>query len=78
MAAGEMWCRVAVLRPDGSTLGRWTLRGSGAPDLSTVDRLARLQLAAQSTGGRAVLEEVTPALVELLEFAGLGALLCGR
>ncbi len=71
MAEDETWCRVTVLQPDGSALGRWTLRGEGQPDLAVVDLVARLQLAARRVGGRAVLDEVAPALAELLHLAGL-------
>jgi hypothetical protein len=72
---GQTWCRVTVLQPNGSTLGRWTLRGEGAPDLTAVEWVARLQLAAQSAGGQAVLEDVAAPFAELLELAGLGNVL---
>jgi hypothetical protein len=68
----QTWCRVTVVGPDGSALGGWTLRGDRPPDLATVDRLARLHLAARSVGGHAVLNDVAPELAELLELAGLG------
>jgi hypothetical protein len=77
MTIAEMWCRVTVCEPDGSPLGHWTLRGNAAPDLETVDRIARLHLAAKAQGGTSLLSDVAPALRELLELAGLGAL-CGQ
>jgi hypothetical protein len=60
--------------PDGSTLGRWALHGNGAPDITAVDRVARLTLAARSLGGTAVLSEVLPGLAEMFQLAGLGDL----
>jgi hypothetical protein len=67
---------LTVLRPDGSACGHWTLRGAGAPDLAAVDWLARVRLAAARAGGSAIVDEVTPALADLLALAGLGDLLC--
>lgn len=77
MSDAQTWCRVVVQTPDGATLGRWTLHGDGLPDLATVDWVARLLLAVRSAGGRAVFEDVTPALADLLELAGLGWALGG-
>jgi hypothetical protein len=74
MSVAEMWCRVTVFRPDGSPLGSWTLRGVRPPDLDAVDRIAHLHLAAKALGGATALTDVTPALRELLELAGLGEL----
>ena len=74
MAVTDVWCHVTVFEPDGSPLGRWTLRGSGAPDVEVVNRIARLRLAASSFGGTALLTEVAPHLRELLELVGLGEL----
>jgi hypothetical protein len=45
--------------------------GSCAPDLATVDALARVQLVARRHGCRIRLMEPDPALVELIELAGL-------
>lgn len=77
MTVTDVWCHVTVLEPDGSPLGRWTLRGPGAPDLDAVNRIARLRLAAQALGGTTVLSDLAPVLRELLELAGLGDL-CGE
>lgn len=45
--------------------------GTRASDLGTVDALARLQLVARRLGCRIRLVQPAPALVELIEFAGL-------
>jgi hypothetical protein len=71
MGTGETWCRMTAYGPDGSTLGHWTLRGTGAPDLAAVDVVARLYRAARSRGGHAELDWVAPALADLLRLAGL-------
>lgn len=77
MTNSEIWCRLTVFRPDGSRLGRWTLRGPGTPDLATVDRLARLRLQMERSGSRVQFDGVAPALAELMTLAGLGDLLDG-
>lgn len=64
-----------MVGPAGRELGSWTLHGPGAADMGSVDRLARLELATRRMGGRLVLREVSGALAELLELAGLGALI---
>jgi hypothetical protein len=46
-----------------------------APDLETVDALARLQIVARRHGCRIVVVQPDPALVELIELAGLGEIL---
>ena len=67
----EPWCRVTVVGCDGTQVAIRTLRGPGPPDLTVVDQLARLALDARRLGARVVLADVTPALIELLELAGL-------
>jgi hypothetical protein len=47
-------------------------------DLATVDALARAALNAQRLGVRLHVVNATPALVELIAFAGLDAVLFGR
>jgi ABC-type transporter Mla MlaB component len=42
-----------------------------APDVATVDALARLQLAARRAGGRLRLRKAPDELVELITFCGL-------
>lgn len=51
--------------------------GIVAPDLDTVERLARLQLAARRAGGRLVLRGTSARLHALLERAGLYEVLGG-
>jgi hypothetical protein len=72
MAVAETWCRITILGPDGTELARRVLTGSGAPDLGAVDDVARLALAARRHGCGIILAEVSPAMGELLELAGLG------
>ena len=72
MAGNQRWCRVRVLGPDGAELARCVLAGPGTPDLRAVDEVAHLALTARRLGGNVALAEVSPALAELLELAGLG------
>ena len=46
-----------------------------APDVATVDALARLQLAARRAGRRLRLRQASEELVELITFCGLGEVL---
>jgi hypothetical protein len=73
MCPVELWCRVTVVGPDGAELASHVLSGPGAPDMGTVDDVARLALRAGRLGGGAVLTDVCPALQALLELTGLGA-----
>jgi hypothetical protein len=72
MATFERWCRVRLFGREGDLLGSCQLGGPSAPDLGAVDEVARLALLAARIGGRIELVDVTPALRELLELAGLG------
>jgi hypothetical protein len=71
MTSPQLWCRVTALRPDGSRSASFALEGSGQPDLTAVDEVARLLLHARRLGGTVVLEDVSPRISELLELAGL-------
>jgi hypothetical protein len=71
MPGARLWCRMTVRRPDGSELFRGALDGWGAPDLATVDRIARLALHWRRAGSTLVLSEVSAELAELLDLAGL-------
>ena len=71
MPALHAWCRITVLAPLGAELTSWYLTGPGRPDLSIVDVLARLRLAAAQGGLRVVVSDLSPALAELLDLAGL-------
>jgi hypothetical protein len=64
------WARIIVVGADGARRVV-LLAGEGPPDLAVVDMLARCQLMARRTGRRMWLEEVSSALEELLDLAGL-------
>jgi hypothetical protein len=70
MAGVIPWARVVVVGADG-TRRVMLLAGEGPPDLTVVEGLARLQLMARRAGERMWLEEVSAALRELLDLAGL-------
>jgi ABC-type transporter Mla MlaB component len=53
----------------------WPLTGKGRPDLSAVDALARLQLAARRLGCSIRLREPCAELVRLLDLSGLSGCL---
>jgi len=72
MTAVQLWCRVTVVDADGTELGGCVLQGPGRPDLGAVDVVAHLTLLAGRRGGAVVLADVSPALRDLLEMAGLG------
>jgi len=74
----ERWCRVAVVDGHGAELRWCVLEGHGAPDLATVDDVARLGLLAVRLGGAVVLADVSPRLRELLELAGLAVEMEGQ
>ena len=52
------------------------LSALGKADLETIDLLARLQLAARRHGRTLRLLDASPALVDLIAFVGLDAVLC--
>jgi len=60
----------------GTELTSWPLAGSARPDLSIVDELARLQLAARRAGCTVALRDPCTALVRLLDLVGLRKTLC--
>lgn len=74
MAGARVWCQVAIVAPSGSELARFSLSGPDNPDLGVVDRLARLCLLMGRHGGKVVLGQMCPELVQLLELAGLAEL----
>lgn len=55
------WCRLIIVDP-----------GTARPDLSIVDQIARLALAASRAGGKLVIDAMCDELVELFDLAGLG------
>jgi hypothetical protein len=64
------WARMVVAASDGTRLVV-PLTGDGPPDLAVVNALARFQLMARRAGDRVWLEDVSAALGELLDLAGL-------
>jgi len=62
---------LVVVSPYGTESARWPLSGQPV-DLVMVDRVARLALSAQRVGWSVRLLRPSPALLGLLEFAGLG------
>jgi hypothetical protein len=71
MVALQRWCRVTVVGPDGAVVACCELDGPGPPGLDAVDDVARLALLASRVGGGITLAEVSSAMRELLELAGL-------
>jgi hypothetical protein len=72
--ATARWCRVTMVGSDGDPIAHGVLEGPGAPDLGTVEDLARLALLAKRLGAHLHLADMTPELVDLLELAGLPGL----
>ena len=70
----ELLARVVLVGPDGSTVVT-RLVGGHPPDLSTVEEVARIALAARRAHGWVRLENVSPGLLALLELTGLTGLL---
>ena len=67
---GDARAEVVLLR-DGEELASWPLTCAGPPDLSVVDELARLQLAARRHGCSIWLRRACPELTALLALVGL-------
>ena len=68
---------MVVLLRGRSELATWALAPRGRLDLSVVDDLARLQLAARRLGCSIRLRAPDGQLLELLDLAGLGAVVPG-
>lgn len=66
-----VWCRLEEMGPRDELVASWSVSGPGQPDLSVVDGLAWLRLAALRRGNRVVLAEASLELLELLDLAGL-------
>ena len=64
------WATVVLTSADGE-VASWPLSRDRAPDLSTVDALARAQLVAKRFGWSVCVRDASPELVELLELAGV-------
>ena len=74
MAGSQVWCRVAVLGPNGAELARFTLSGPVRSGLAVIDRLARLRVAVRRGGRELVVRDLCREMEELLELAGLSRL----
>jgi hypothetical protein len=77
MADSALWARMVVAAADGTRL-TVPLGGDGPPDLAVVEALARFQLMARRAGDRVWLEDVSVALGELLDLAGLRRQMVGQ
>ena len=71
MSFTRLWCHVSVVGLDGAELFERDLVGTNAPDMETVDQLARLTLLADRLRGHIVVTELADELRQLLELAGL-------
>jgi len=76
VADTAQWARMVVAAADGTRL-TFLLTGDGPPDLAVVEALARFALMARRAGDRVWLEDVSPALGDLLDLAGLREALVG-
>lgn len=63
--------QIVVVTIGGAEVSSWLLAGAGPLDLSVVDDLARLGLAARRLGYAIRLRRPCPELLELLDLAGL-------
>jgi hypothetical protein len=66
----DIAARVVLIRGD-AEVASWPLARTGPPDLSLVEELARLQLAARRRGCSIRLRGACAELSELLDFVGL-------
>jgi hypothetical protein len=62
---------MTLVDPDGNTLAAGVLEGPTAPDIDTVDDVARLALMAKRLGCGLILHDVSPDLRTLIELTGL-------
>jgi hypothetical protein len=77
VADSALWARMVVAAADGTRL-IVPLTGEGPPDLAVVEALARFQLMARRAGDRVWLEDVSTALGDLLDLAGLRRQMIGQ
>ena len=71
MADRQLWCRVRVVERGGTEAARYSLEGYGDPDITAVDVVARLGLLAGRLDQTLVLEDLSEAMAQLLDLAGL-------
>lgn len=74
LVAMGVWCTVTEYGPDETALAEWSLRGTGAPSVETVECLARMHLELRRGGGRLALSDVCTDLANLLDLVGLADL----
>jgi hypothetical protein len=74
----RVWGRLRLVGPDGTVLAFCRIRGVGEPDLSAVDEVGRIQLLATRIGAGVAFEMICPALVSLLDLAGLTVEMSGQ
>ena len=67
----KTWCNLLLIGPGGEPRVSWVVSGVGHPDLSVVEGLAWLRLAARRRGDRVVVSDPDPELIDLLELVGL-------
>lgn len=72
MASWRPWYRVTVTDRQGVEFA-WDVGGTGLPDLQAVDVLARLTLLFRRDGASVRLTEVSVAMQELMDLAGMTA-----
>lgn len=68
---------IVVIVCDGVEVASWPVPGTRSADLSVVEELARLELAARRLGCSVRLRDPGPGLLELLDLVGLGGLVPG-
>lgn len=78
MGPSTWWCRISLNHPDGETLARVDVAGSGGPDVGAVDVVARFALLAVRIGALLVVEDAPPELRRMLELAALGVEVKGQ
>jgi hypothetical protein len=76
MDAQELWGKLRLVAPDGTVLAFCRVRGFGRPDLGAVNEVGRIQLLATRIDAGVAFETICPALVELLDLAGLTVEMC--
>lgn len=69
---------IVMVDPDGAEVARWPLPSRRPLDLSVVDELARMALAARRQGCTLRVRAPRAALVELLDLAGLRVEVLGQ
>jgi len=69
---------IVVVGPGGIEAAKWTMPATARPDLSVVDELARLALAARRLGYWIELRNACAGVLELVDLAGLRVEVVGK